>query len=104
MPTYAVKCEACGKEWDRYSTIAHRNDPCETCGAPIERLHKLGTVIGDEIDVEIKHGLCNADGSPRRFRSREELKRAEAKAGMVNYVVHRGSRGGDKSKHTSRWY
>lgn len=34
-----------------------------------------GDVIGDEIDVWVKHGLCHEDGSPRRFRSLSELKR-----------------------------
>ena len=58
---------------------------------------------GDEIDVEIKNGLCHSDGTPRRFRSREALKKAAAAAGYTNFVQHVGSAGGDKSKWTSRW-
>lgn len=64
---------------------------------------KSNAVVGDEIDVEIRNGLCNPDGSPRRFRSRTELRQAERAAGMTNYVVHRGTKEGDRSKHTSRW-
>lgn len=58
---------------------------------------------GDEIDVFIKHGLCHPDGTPRRFRSKSELKRVEAQSGMTNYVRHIGTKGGDRSKHTTRW-
>jgi hypothetical protein len=64
---------------------------------------QANSVIGDEIDVSIKHGLCHPDGSPRRFTSRAELKREEKRRGMENHVVHIGSKGSDKSKHTTRW-
>lgn len=57
-------------------------------------------VQGDEIDVSIRHALCNPDGSPRRFRSRSELKRVEREHGWTNYVQHIGARGSDKSPHT----
>lgn len=76
------------------------------CGQPTQRVwlpSSAPAVLGDEIDIEIKHGLCHADGTPRRFRSREELKRAEQASGYMNYVEHKGTKGGDKSPHTSRW-
>ena len=41
------------------------------------------SVHGDEIDVWIKNGICNPDGSPKRYRSREEMKRATFEAGLV---------------------
>jgi hypothetical protein len=51
----------------------------------------------------ISNGLCNEDGTPRRYDSKTEI-RAEAKRrGMENHVVHKGSKGSDKSKHTTRW-
>lgn len=40
---------------------------------------KLGlapSVHGDECDVTLQHGLCNSDGTPKRWRSKEEIKRA----------------------------
>lgn len=51
--------------------------------------HGFGTAIveGDEIDIEVKHGLCNTDGSPRRFRSRTEMRTAAKARGMMNYVA-----------------
>lgn len=64
---------------------------------------QANSVIGDEIDVTIRNGLCHPDGTPQRFTSRAELKREEKKRGMENHVVHIGSKGSDKSKHTTRW-
>jgi hypothetical protein len=60
---------------------------CPACGGAQQRLEPLGeqkapTVIGDEIDVTIPHGLCYDDGTPRRFRSRSELKAAERAKGL----------------------
>lgn len=64
---------------------------------------KANAVIGDEIDVTISNGLCHADGTPRRFRSRQELARAAGHAGLTNHVEHQGGKSGDRSKHTTRW-
>lgn len=62
-------------------------------------------VIPDEIPggIEIKHGLCNEDGSPRRYDSKSAMAAEAKRRGMTNYVTHIGERGSDKSKHTSRW-
>lgn len=65
--------------------------------------HQANSVIGDECDILVKHGLCNADGSPKRYRSKSEMARDAAAHGWTNYVRHIGAPGSDKSKHTSRW-
>lgn len=64
-----------------------------------------GTVIGDDIPggVLIHNGLCNSDGTPRRFYSKTDIKRAAEAKGLVNRVEHIGRSGGDSSKHTTRW-
>jgi len=61
--------------------------------------------ISDEIPggLEIKHGLCNEDGTPRRYYSKSEIAREAQRRGMTNYVRHVGSKGSDKSPHTVRW-
>ena len=67
--------------------------------------HEVGFVIGDDIPggLEIRHGICNEDGSPRKYYSKSEM-RAEAKRrGVENVVEHVPERGSDKSKHTTRW-
>lgn len=80
------RCESCGTEiaelrWDTDL------EPICVCGKrTLETINaslsgNAPFVIGDEIDIEIRHGICNADGTPRRFRSRTELKKAERAAG-----------------------
>lgn len=63
------------------------------------------THIPDEIPggVDIKHGLCNEDGTPRRYFSRSEIAAEAKRRGLVNYVRHVGTKGGDKNPHTTRW-
>lgn len=78
------------------------------CDQPMERVFlptNRGQVIGDECDVWIKNGkgMINDDGSPKHYTSKTRLKEAAEKAGWTNYVVHRGTKGGDKSKFTDRW-
>lgn len=60
-------------------------------------------VIGDECDVWIRHGLCNDDGSPRHYTSKEAMRRDAKAKGLVNIVEHVSSPESDKSKHTTRW-
>ena len=79
---------------------------CEKCGKKLELgmypfcPHEKGhnNVIGDEIDVEITNGLCNMDGTPRRWRSREEMMRQAKKQGLQPYVVHT-----DGDKYVKTW-
>jgi len=40
-------------------------------------------VHGDEIDIEIRHGICNEDGSPKRYRSKSDIRRAAAERGLT---------------------
>lgn len=87
---------------------------CEKCGVP----YGIGdwpfcphegvvsyNVQGDEIPggIEIRHGLVNTDGSPRKFYSKSEIAKAAKEAGLTNVVRHVGEPGTDKSKHTVRW-
>jgi putative FmdB family regulatory protein len=105
MPMFDYRCTD-GHTFEALESASTTVRPCKTCGKDAAKVWLPGNangVVGDEIDVEIKHGLCHADGTPRRFRSREELRRAEKTKGLVNYVTHVGSRGSDKSKHTTRW-
>jgi hypothetical protein len=71
---------------------------------PLEPRKLAATILGDECDVTSRHGLCNADGSPRRYTSKSEMKREAEKRGMTNVVEHVGQRGSDKSPHTTKWY
>ena len=48
-----------------------------------ERKGSAPSVVGDELNgYYAKHGVCNPDGSPRRFDSKTDLKRALNAAGL----------------------
>ena len=85
---------------------------CEKCGNTLEINDwpfcphgPSGTfnVIGDECDITIKHGICWDDGTPRRYRSKVEMKRVMKEKGLENKVEHLGENGTDKSRFTTRW-
>lgn len=72
---------------------------CERCNRPTEigehGLYKCpleprcaATVRPDSIPggVEIAHGLCNADGSPRRYHSRSEINLECAKRNLIPWT------------------
>jgi hypothetical protein len=86
--------------------------PCDKCGHAIRMgehpfcPHGFGSVmtISDSIPggIEIKHGLCNLDGTPRRYDSHSEIAAEAKKRGLSNVVVHVPKPGSDKSPHTTR--
>lgn len=87
------------------------NDPlpaCSVCNIPLDyaanHSEHAHSVIGDEIDETIEHGLCWADGTPRRFTSRAEKMRVMQEKGLVEFVRHRPfNNDSDKSPYTIRW-
>ncbi len=101
-----TKCRGCLRETIDAFVETTMIPQCEACGETVERMWKANPagVLGDEIDVTVKHGLCNADGSPRRFRSRAEMKRVADSLGLRNHVEHVPTKGSDKSPHTQRFF
>lgn len=65
---------------------------CEDCGATVERLWLRGpTLRPDSIPggVWIEHGICNTDGTPRRYDSRSEMRDECVARGLVPWTdVH----------------
>jgi len=112
MPMYDRECDQCHTQTlEVLEPINTPNWHCQ-CGGVVKRVILGGTalnprkphgVIGDECDVWVQHGLCNADGSPQHFTSRQEMSREAARRGLTNYVTHQPGKGTDKSKHTVRW-
>jgi hypothetical protein len=75
------------------------------CEGMMKRVWLQGSangVVDDSIPggLEIKNALCHPDGTPKRYDSHSDIKRAAAAAGWTNAVTHIGARGSDKSKHT----
>lgn len=86
-------CESCGKE-------------LEVGGWPYCPHDKVShNVITDEIPggVWIRHGICNEDGTPRKYYSKSEMVAEAKRRGLVNLVEHVPEHGSDKSRHTVRW-
>lgn len=70
------------------------SDPLPTCpkeGCNLEMHEDFGQfglapfVVGDDIPggLEVKHGICNPDGSPRKYYSKSEIRRAASEAGYT---------------------
>lgn len=91
-------------EWSTPDPADHSRTLCNT---QLERVYlptKRNTVISDECDIVVQHGICWPDGTPRRYRFKSEMRAEAARRGLVNHVEHLPeSKGGDRSRHTSRW-
>lgn len=108
--TFDYQCVDCEhQERDQIVEAEQKTLPCPLCRGTMVRVwlmgSKSGNVIGDDIPggVYIKHGICNDDGTPRRYDSKSEMRRAAEAKGLTNYVEHKPAPGTDKSRHTSRW-
>lgn len=86
MHMVEVQCRTCGKE-DEALQRAAGIEPC-ACGGERERVYTLrpegGAVHQDSIEggVWMKHGICNEDGSAKRYDSRRDIRQALDKAGL----------------------
>lgn len=94
------------------------DEACPTCGyvtqigdypfckgTPESHQRVSFNVIDDSIPggLEIRHGICNEDGTPRRYYSKSDMKREADRRGWTNVVEHKPMPGTDKSPHTTRW-
>ena len=108
MPMYDYACPACGAQaidvWE--PVVPSDIHECLNCKAIMVRswFTHPPAVAGDECDITIKHGLCDEKtGEPVRYRSKSEIAREARRRGLINFVEHKGTPGGDRSKHTTRW-
>ena len=105
MPLYDVSCPGGHETLDVMAKVGE-NPPCPVCGEPTFHIWRsFGSVVADEIPggVEIRHGICNEDGSPTRYYSKSEMARAAKEKGLINAVRHVTAPGTDKSPHTVKW-
>jgi hypothetical protein len=105
MPFYDLVCKNNHEQLDVLLPLGER-PPCPTCGEQTETLwKKFGNVVPDEIPggVWINHGICNEDGTPRKYYSKSEMAREAKARGLANIVMHTPVPGTDKSPVTTRW-
>jgi hypothetical protein len=107
MPMYDRICNNNHQMIDCWEPVTDPFTKCNICGVDTKRvwLNKPATVVQDSIEggIEIRHGLCNSDGTPKRYYSHSEIAAEAKRRGLVNLVEHVPERGSDKSKHTTRW-
>ena len=109
MPIYDRACEDGHTMLDLYEKISHEDVPCKTCGKTAKRVILGGSanVIGDDIPggIWMEHGVCNEDGTPRKYYSKSEIAKEAKRRGLTNVVRHVPTDNGtDKAKHTVKWY
>lgn len=92
-----MSCERCGSFPQPYHLTVVKDKEekvwlvCNPCYYEIKQdliPHRFGEasmVATDSIPggMEIKHGLCNPDGTPRRFDSKSDIRRAAYEAGWT---------------------
>lgn len=106
MPMYDLTCKNQHIQRDRLLKLGER-PPCPECGEATETLwDQPSAVIGDDIPggIWIHHGICNEDGTPRKYYSKSEMAKEAENRGLTQRVEHTAREGTDKSPHTSRWF
>jgi hypothetical protein len=85
LPRYDMICK---NEHETIDLVKGVNDPfppCPTCGEATSILWtQTAAIIGDDIPggIEMRHGICNPDGTPKRYYSKTEIKRAANEKGL----------------------
>lgn len=81
------RCALDGTSIEAFRWDYEGSPACPACGGQTEEIGyhagQAPSVISDEIDIEVRHGLCNPDGSPRRYTSMTELRREAAERGLA---------------------
>lgn len=88
MPMYDRACTFCPtKLVDCWEPMTPPAVACPECGKETERVWSVGGggVIADEIPggIWIRHGICNPDGSPRKYYSKSEMRAEAVRRGLV---------------------
>lgn len=86
-------CEKCGENPNHLVVTKDTNDKvwlvCSTCYVLIKpqptRFGQASMIATDSIPggYYVKHGLCNPDGSPKRFDSKSDIKEAAYESGWT---------------------
>ena len=82
----------CGRTVTAWRWNTEANPVCASCHTTMDEqgtvtLGKAPGVIADSIPggVLIRHAICNPDGSPKRYDSMTDIRKAAARAGYTLY-------------------
>lgn len=104
---YDRQCEKGHIRKDLLEKVKAPDVLCGKCGSPTTRIWtgKAPGVTPDQIPggIWIKHGLCNEDGSPRKYYSKSEMTEEAKRRGVTSIVEHVTEPGTDKNKYTIKW-
>lgn len=95
-----MECPTCGHfHEDELIRAGNEHPRCRACSELLVKLPVAPAVHADGIPggIMIRNGICNADGSPRRYDSKSEIRLATKQAGLINRVQHEPSKGSDKN-------
>ena len=95
-------CVVCGTRSQPLLWDDSPKPPCSSCSSETAEevspyVGSAPAVHGDFCDVTIHHGICNADGTPRRYLSKSEF-RAACKATGWTPGEELGHKRGDVAK------
>lgn len=82
-------CAACG--WSgKVFAWSYESPKCGGCGQPAARvvaepIGQAPAVVPDDIPggLEVKHAICNPDGSPKKYYSKSEIRAEAARRGYT---------------------
>lgn len=100
LKTYDQQCQSCDW-WDEIWSEPYVHPPCPKCGGVTERRWRKVGMIRDEIPGG--QVIENLGHTPVTVYSKSELKLEAQKRGLELRVRHVGTKGGDRSPHTTRW-
>ena len=102
-----LRCPSCDHVW--FDQLVHLADlpVCDECQVTTERAwFSAPTVRPDSIPggLWIKHGLCNEDGTPRRYDSHSEITLECEKRGLVRWSDIHEERQTKDARVRQDWY
>jgi hypothetical protein len=85
---WKLRCTSCPTHWTVWGWNYDIPWNCPECTSPSELADRPRSTImiaTDDIPggYDVRHGVCHEDGTPRRFYSKTELKRALNEKGLV---------------------
>lgn len=80
-------CSECNAQVSELRWNYDQPPQCLACCKQMDEMYDVvntsTSVIGDECDIVVRHGICHEDGSPRRYRFKSEMRRVARDRGLV---------------------